>query len=293
MKTVPFKLATLALLAAFGTADAQDIREVLRSTTQSTRKLELALKADSLGAFTSLSNAVVKPEGKPPFPVVVLGHTCGGVDTPHMRARAADFLAAGFAVMFLDSFTARGIKTCRENPSLRPSIMARDAYQALESLSRMPELDPGRVFFVGYSWGAIAAPILASPQSAEVFGSQLRFRATAALYGGCSYVPKPGAARQFYLTPDTDQPFLMLMGSEDAEYKPEYCLKWLEDLKAGGKPVEWQVYPGTFHAWDQSDQGGQNFNSLPGGEKNVFKYNPASSTASIQRTLEFLKAHSQ
>ncbi len=79
----------------------------------------------SKGPFTA---QLLRPSGAGPFPVVVALHGCGGLlnSRGQLRSREADwadrFLAAGYAVLFPDSFTARGMREiCTERRAIHLS----------------------------------------------------------------------------------------------------------------------------------------------------------------------------
>src|SRR3954471_8522384 len=101
------------LLAAAAAASAQDVKPYLLQMTREAKPLEFAPGLQELGTFSRLSNSVFKPAGAGPFPAVVVGHTCGGVNRPHVRERMREFLAAGYAVLAVDSFGPRGVQSCR------------------------------------------------------------------------------------------------------------------------------------------------------------------------------------
>lgn len=281
---------SVALLLVGTATYAQDVKEYLRTTTDQLASVEFRSGVSELGIFSSISNAVFRPEGKaPPYPIVVLGHTCGGVGRPHIRERMRELLDAGFAVLALDSFGPRGIDNCRNQTRIRSSATVMDAYHALTHLTTLPEIDKFRIYFAGYSWGGVVAPLLASPQSAEAFGSKLRYRALVSNYGGCSYQHSASTPRLFYLLKDTDRPILMLLASEDKEFKVSDCLPVLDELKAAGKPVEWHVYEGTYHAWDQSNTG---YSVTTGwNETNFYRYSGDATSDSTKRMIAFFNEH--
>lgn len=282
-------LITASFIA--GALHAQELTPYLSSINPALPKLELRLEGKELGLFSNLSNGLFKPTGAGPFPVVVLGHTCGGVQVPHMKEHAQQLLGAGFAVMLLDSLGPRGLKTCRGQTLVNSNGVARDAYQALDALAAVNDIDPNRIYFSGYSLGGVVAPMLASPQSAQAFASSRRFRAVVSHYGGCSYLTRPGGARVQYLARDIERPLLMLMAENDKEFKPEDCFPLVQELKDAGKPIAWHVYEGAHHAWDQSNQRG-NYSIVSGsGETNVYKYSEQASRDATRRMMAFFEQH--
>lgn len=248
----------------------QNIRDsFLNSQEFQPVKIEAEIK-DSIGMFTSISNQVFKPPGPGPFPAVVLMHTCGGIQNPHMRQHGQEILKEGYVVLMLDSFKPRGIENCGRGPvSVAAGIV--DAYAALAFLSNQAFVDKSKIFQAGYSWGAVVATLLASPQSAAVAGSTLRFRGTVSNYSTCIYRDKAWALK------DTDRPVLMLLGERDEELPPASCFPLLEQIKSAGSPVQWHIFPGATHGWDKQGQ-----------TRNGYVYNEATSKEATKRLLDFL-----
>lgn len=289
MRLAPIPLAA-ALALACASAGAQDMKEFIQTSTAGLKPVPIKAEVEELGWTSTLSNGVFRPKGQGPFPAVVLGHTCGGVTRPHIKDRMNELLDAGFMVLALDSFGPRGISNCRTQTSILATATVMDAYGALEHLSKLPLVDPSRIYFSGYSWGGWAAPLLASPQSAQALGSKLRYRAVVSNYGFCASQRNANSPRYYPLQKDVDIPLLVLMAGEDKEGKPADCLPILEELKAGGKPVEWHVYENTHHAWDQPDL--KDYKITTGwGETNLYRYSKDATVDSTKRMIGFFTAN--
>jgi dienelactone hydrolase len=275
------------MAATSGMASAQELREFLTESTRDVKQLDFSTEVKELGVFSNLSNTLFKPKGAPPYRTVVLGHTCGGVTRPHIRERMNELLDAGFAVVALDSFGPRGLQQCRNQNVIRTPGTVMDAYRMLSKLQSVPQVDQGRIYFAGFSWGGVVAPMLASPQSAQAFGSTARYRAIASWYGGCSYEQATPAAKIRYLFEDSDRPLLMLMAGQDKEFKASNCFPLMDEMKAAGKPVSWHIYSEVHHAWDQSEHRGNYTITTPTGERNVYKYDAEATKDSTRRMIEF------
>ena len=111
---------------------------------------------------TLISSAeVLLPEGAGPFPVIVQMHGCGGVQ-PMQRRYADAALAAGVAVVILDSLKPRGIGrreaqlTVCSGLRLRGAERAQDLRIALDWVRAQPWADAGRIAAAGWSHGAWA-----------------------------------------------------------------------------------------------------------------------------------------
>ena len=240
-------LIAACLAIATAAAGAQDLREHVMPPLELKPVSFSHEVKDSIGMFTQVGNTVFKPAGDGPFPAAVLMHTCGGLTgapNVHMKQHAQTLLESGHVVLVIDSFGPRGFDNCAAR-LLSHSAGIADAYAALAFLAAKPFVDKSRIYQAGYSWGAFVSAHLASPQSAQLVGSDLRFAATVAHYGGCAF-------RQYRLVlPDIDRPLLMLMGGRDEEVPAAPCFPMLEQMKAAGKPVDWHVYPEASHAWDK------------------------------------------
>ena len=240
-------LAGLAFGAALTPVPAQDLKAQLAPPLDLQPVRFAGDARESIGTFTNVANTVFKPAGEGPFPAVVLMHTCGGLKGPpnvHMKQHAQSLLAAGHVVLVVDSFGPRGFDNCAARAPATSTGIA-DAYAALADLAERPFVDKARIYQSGYSWGAFTSALLASPQSAQLVGSELRFAATVVNYGSCGY------KNYALVLKDVDRPLLLLMGGRDTEVTAAPCFPLLEELKAAGKPLQWHVYPEATHAWDK------------------------------------------
>lgn len=248
-------LAGLAFGAALTPVPAQDLKAQLAPPLDLQPVRFAGDARESIGTFTNVANTVFKPAGEGPFPAVVLMHTCGGLKGPpnvHMKQHAQSLLAAGHVVLVVDSFGPRGFDNCAARAPATSTGIA-DAYAALADLAERPFVDKARIYQSGYSWGAFTSALLASPQSAQLVGSELRFAATVVNYGSCGY-------KDYALVlKDVDRPLLLLMGGRDAEVPAAPCFPLLEELKAAGKALQWHVYPEATHAWDKPGLPGRGY----------------------------------
>jgi dienelactone hydrolase len=136
--------------------------------------------AGTSGPPVSLRGFLTEPRRKAALPALVLLHSCLGLpaDRQAIGARIAGW---GYAALFVDDFSARGLKeTCLVD---FPQGLA-DAYGALAFLAARPEIDASRIAVVGYSQGGDTALAIATGRTggegAPARGA--RFVAAAAYY---------------------------------------------------------------------------------------------------------------
>lgn len=249
----------------------------------------------TFGMFTrvqSMANKVYAPEGNGSFPAVVVNTTKGGL-SEHLRVHARELIDAGFAVLLVDTFGPRGYKIGVNEPL--PAEFAKDAYDALAHLLTLSYIDKDRIFQTGYSYGGMAAALLASPEGAQEFKSKARFRATVSNYGGCT-IASPyagGQAKATYvdmLSADSDRPILILMAELDIETPPKNCFPLLEQMKAAGKDVQWHIYPGTTHGWDKAENNGYVYRTISG-ESMTYRYDAGIARDATGRMISFFNRY--
>jgi pimeloyl-ACP methyl ester carboxylesterase len=129
---------------------------------------------DNAAAKVKLAGTFTVPQGKGPFPAVVLVHGSGAIDRDgsvfgHKTLLAlADHLSRqGIAVLRYDK---RGVgKSSGKLKEATTRDLAADAEAALRFLRGRPEVDSQRIGVVGHSEGGLIAPLLASRDPGIVF----------------------------------------------------------------------------------------------------------------------------
>jgi dienelactone hydrolase len=193
----------------------------------------------------NISGALFRPPGAGPFPAVVYMSGCVGLNYPPETALEKTvidhLLAKGVATFIVDPFTPRNeqMGICAEFGNLSDKTDRQllyvtrggnDAVAAVKVLKAMPEIDPKRIFLLGYSYGATAfffATDVKTPgaHDAEIAG-------VIAFYPYCydNVVPSP--------------PTLVLIGEKDHWVSVEMC-----QAVKGNPNFEVAVYPGATHAF--------------------------------------------
>lgn len=230
--------------------------------------------ADSLVAFPAAATAgesgqgirgyLTKPEGAGPFPAVVLLHSCLGLPS-NRRAIQAALTAQGYATLFVDDFSTRGLKeTCAVD---FPQGLD-DAYGAFAFLAGLPGIDPARIAAVGFSQGADTVLKIAAGRGAHASGA--RFRAAAAFYPPCANIEGERLAT----------PTLILVGSADEVTPAADCERL---ASANPETAKLVVLPRAAHCFDDpAFRGGSRVMGM------TLKYDPVAALAAIRRLEAFL-----
>ena len=185
--------------------------------------------------------------------------------------------------MLVDSFGPRGYPDGfpRQSYSQRPSEVSEqfvrplDAYGALTYLRGRGDVIAERIGLHGWSNGGMTllatmaadAPGLVHPDPAR------GFRAGLAQYPSCRT-----QALQFRYKPYA--PLLILAASDDDEVSPAVCRQFSETMRVRGEPVEFVLYQGAQHAYDD-----------PGKTKQSHAQNRIAMQDSLRRAEEFFERH--
>lgn len=230
---------------------------LLLSQPASAATLERIEIADALTAWISV------PGGPGPHPAAVLLHGCSGLTGPNgIRALYhawSDILTkAGYAVLLPDSAGARGFgPTCTRSPERAVLYRERpgDAYAALAHLQALREIDPARIYLIGWSQGGGIALLTVSDKSIGRPDPPPThdFRAIVAFYpSACDRLEAPFTA----VAPGTWRPvapLLILHGADDTWTRPGPCRALTDAAARRGHPVEMKIYPNAVHAFDAPD----------------------------------------
>ncbi len=178
---------------------------------------------------------LAKPEGRGPFPAVVLLHSCLGLPA-NRQSIEAEVTGWGYVALFVDDFSARGLK---ETCAVDFPEGASDAYGALAFLAGLADVNSSRIAVVGFSQGADTALAIATSGRSSAFAvpGGPAFRAAAAFYPPCANQ----ADAEFQL------PTLIVVGAQDSVTPAADC-RQLAKRQPG--VVELVVYPGADHGFD-------------------------------------------
>jgi dienelactone hydrolase len=197
-----------------------------------------------------LRAVLYRPAGNGPFPAIVALHACDGLAArtmaiaPRYRAWGEHLAAAGFVVVFPDSFRSRAL---RPQCSLRGRTMATgrertaDAYAARRWLQAQNYVAPDRVSLLGWANGGVATLWAVRPRLAERDGKP-DFRSSVALYPGCQRLREAAWSARL--------PTLILIGAKDDWTPAAACEQMVAGARGRSARTAMTIYPGAHHAFD-------------------------------------------
>ena len=183
-----------------------------------------------------------------PAPAIVALHGCGGLLTRSGRIQkreldwAERFAAAGYVVLFPDSFNPRGFRqVCNlggAERTIHPGDRAYDAVAAYAWLTQQAFVDGRHIALIGWSnGGSTVLRAVATVRALE----EARFSTAIAFYPGC----RPMAESRRW---QPRLPLTILIGSADDWTPPEPCR-----VLAQRHAFPLIEYPGAVHAFDTPD----------------------------------------
>ena len=255
---------------------------------------------------TELVGYLFKPDTPGPNPAIVMMHGRGGpysslrrgtytAETLTARHRLwGEFWASrGYLALHVDRFGPRGYHDgfAKHTYSSRPpqvseqTVRPLDAYGALDYLRSRKDVLGERIGLHGWSNGGMTVLAAMAPYPPRVppqMEDRVRlsrptaatdFRAALAQYPGCR-IQRDQAEYMPYA------PLLMLTASDDDEVSPHVCAVLAERLKQRGAAVEFMMYEGAHHSYDD-----------PGKTKQSHAPNKAALQDTLKRAEAFFAKH--
>jgi dienelactone hydrolase len=180
--------------------------------------------------------SLAKPEGKGPFPAVVLLHSCGGI-LPHLDDWSRFLVERGYAALTVDSFGSRRFGPCpngRHSSTWAQIDMVSDAYGALEHLAARPDIAADRIYVMGFSLGGWAIRAMATSEPPV----KRTFRAGVALYSGC---------QEYRSRERLTFPTLVVTGTNDGI---DFASCEAAAQERRNRDLEVRILEGAYHAFD-------------------------------------------
>ena len=203
---------------------------------------------------------IQKPFGFGPFPLVIQFHGCGGL-RPFQQVYADRALAAGYAVMIVDSFKPRGLSrlsaslTVCTGLTLHGAERAADLFALYDWARGQSWADKNRIVASGWSHGAwTIMDGLALGERAPRF-CQLGDLPPKPLQGLAGailvypYASFPSMTRQRGWG-GARLPVYSILGGQDLVVGTRYPALALDRLERDGLKVERLVFPDASHAFD-------------------------------------------
>jgi carboxymethylenebutenolidase len=208
---------------------------------------------------------LVTPEGKGPFPAVLVIHEWWGLND-WVKARARDLAKEGYVALAPDLYRGKVTKNQDEAHQLMmgapPDRMERDLRAAFDFLAARPDVKKEKIGAVGWCMGGRWSLALAVAEP--------RLAASVAYYGA----PPTDAASIAKIK----APILGNYGGDDKGPSPDTVRAFEAAMKKAGKPIDVKIYEGAGHAFanEENPWGG---------------YREAAAKDAWARTSKFLAQH--
>jgi dienelactone hydrolase len=235
-----------------------------------------------------LLGKMFRPEGKGPFPAIIMIHGCRGIQ-PYQKDWAQSLAKLGYLSLIVDSFTTRDeIDVCKDwhDRSSAPVVAGRsaDAAGAYDYLIELPFVKSARIALLGWSRNGVLAAISDSGLGQV---NRRNYRAAIAFYPGCG--PREDGIFM--------SPLLVLLGENDDTVTVKKCRVMAKASNQREYPVELAIYQDAEHAFDdkytsndqmREDMWTHKKESLHGV---MFKYNAVAHADAEERVEKFLDHH--
>ena len=199
-----------------------------------------------------MSGILLMPEGKGPFPAVLISHGMGSTAARFATPKAREFVKWGFVCIATDYTHANPAMGGGRRPApnagpVRPpqndfgasAENIRRARACLAVLRTLPEVDGKRLCAYGNSMGAFLTIGLAAAEPNALAAAAI----TAGGVNEVSGFPAPARAEAAKIR----TPFLVLHGTNDQTVPPERSALLERTLREKGTPVERRLFEGIGH----------------------------------------------
>ncbi len=197
-----------------------------------------------------LQAVIFRPEGAGPFAAIVALHGCDGLrrNNGQMRKPLNDWgqllSAAGFVVLFPDSYGSRGLahQCSIKTPVIRPDKeRVADTRAARDWLQQQDFIRKDRVSLLGWANGGITALWTVRP-SLEPDDDRPDFRSAAVFYPGCRRLGDTAWSSRV--------PTLILIGALDNWTPAKHCEDMVRNARGRSAQAVIVKYKGAHHAFD-------------------------------------------
>jgi dienelactone hydrolase len=222
-------------------------------------KVQLQVEGEPVLAWMFVAPEKHSPDKK--SPAIVALHGCGGLYSTGRSAKPfqlnprhedyAQLLAAdGYVVLFVDSFSSRGVASiCTDKErKIRPQLeRVKDAAAGLAYLAALPQVDAKRIGLLGWSNGGSTVLHTMDQQAKQAKNFSLaagqQFSAAISFYPGCTGLNERGTWK-------SNAPLKLMLGGKDNWTPAAPCEALVASAKAQGQAVSVEVYPEAVHDFD-------------------------------------------
>src|SRR5260370_16993284 len=177
------------------------------------------------------------PEGKGPFPGIVVIHEFWGLND-WVKAQAAKLAGEGYAALAIDLYRGKVGNTPDEAHEIMRGVpedrAKRDLHAAFQYLQSQPNVKKDRIGAIGWCMGG--------GYSLDVALQEPTLAADVINYGHLATDPE--ALKKI------NAPILGLFGAQDRGITPEDVKKFGEALDKMGKKIDVTIYPDAGHAFE-------------------------------------------
>lgn len=240
-----------------------------------------------------LKSYLYRPAGEGPFPAVVALHGCAGLAgrSGPVAARYRDWgerlAAAGFVVLFPDSFGSRGLSSqcsVRQRSVRTARERVADATAARRWLQSQKWVVANRVSLLGWQNGGGAALWSVRRHARPGPEGGHDFRSAVALYPGCRTLRQTEWSARV--------PTLVLVGAKDDWGPASVCEQMVASARGRSAQAQIVVYPGAYAEFDHPDKPVRQVSGLAfsadGSGRAHLGTNPAARADAIKRVPEWL-----
>lgn len=193
-----------------------------------------------------MDGILMKPEGKGPFPAVLISHGMGGHAQGFGGRKAREMVQWGL-VCIAPNYTHAGMAGGDRTQFGASAENLRRAKTCLDILRSMPEVDGSRLAAYGHSMGGFVTIGLAAAEPGLL---------KAAAITGSGISPQEGhAAPSMQAAEKIRTPFLMLHGTNDTTVRPEQSAALKQALDQSKVPNDRLIADGQGHPIDQTMSG--------------------------------------
>ncbi len=190
------------------------------------------------GQNVPVDGVLMKPDGKGPFPGMVLLHGHGGVFPPRCYGGALRlFVELGYVALVIDSTSAQ--RPSRWMGEYTSEDQAQDAHKGRAFLATLPYVIADKIGVIGWSLGGAAVmDAVSNNKMTLIMEKEAPFQAAVTIYPICYKKIK-----------DLEAPLLIFIGEEDVRASAAACRNMTVTKKG---EVEYQliIYPGVAHGYD-------------------------------------------